>query len=151
MAELQKLEADELRADIAELEALRSSAKRPRSQAALDAALEEARKTLKASPEDAASTEAEKAELAEMDAPDDAPPAVAHAPVADPSQDLPVAPPSLPTPKGGWTVISKFGLDFGSYNSPTLSIYIDLPGVGAVKDDVEVSAWNRGGTGCHES
>ena len=63
------------------------------------------------------------------------------------STQLPAAVPSLarepviaprPPPNSGpaFTPISDFAWDQGEYNSPIVSVYIDLPGVGNVKDSV---------------
>lgn len=44
-----------------------------------------------------------------------------------------------PTVKGTYIPIEDYAWDQGEYNSPTVSIYIDLDGVGAAKDRVEAN------------
>jgi len=56
---------------------------------------------------------------------------------------LPSAPPivvkPMSTPKMSYVPITDFAWDQGEYNSPTLSIHIDLTGVGAAKERVQCS------------
>ena len=40
---------------------------------------------------------------------------------------------------GTYIPISEFAWDQGEYNSPTVSVFIDLPGVGTVKDKVDIT------------
>lgn len=74
--------------------------------------------------------------------------AAANAPPAAPAPSSSSAPlagggKSPPTPAttvsrpGAYVPITDFAWDQGEYNTSTLSIFIDLPGVGAVKDSVK--------------
>lgn len=40
---------------------------------------------------------------------------------------------------GSYTPIESFAWEQGAYNTPTLTVFVDLPGVGSVKDHVEVN------------
>lgn len=51
-------------------------------------------------------------------------------------------PASAPVVVGSFRPIEDFAWDQGGYNSPTISIFIDLPGVGKVKDQVKVDFTN---------
>ena len=70
-------------------------------------------------------------------------PAKVTAPVPAPAVvPTPPAPTRAPTTKGPSTnfiTIENFAWDQGEYGSPTVSIFVDLPGVGAVKDSVDFS------------
>ena len=46
---------------------------------------------------------------------------------------------TLSSSSAAFIPISDYAWDQGGYNSPTVSIFIDLPGVGAIKDRVEFS------------
>ena len=59
-----------------------------------------------------------------------------HVP-ALPSAPIVVKP--MSTPKTSYVPITDFAWDQGEYNSPTLSIHIDLTGVGAAKERVQCS------------
>ena len=49
----------------------------------------------------------------------------------------PVAAPARPKVEGvEWRSLDKFAWDQGEYNTPWVSVYVTLPGVGAVKDSV---------------
>lgn len=51
----------------------------------------------------------------------------------------PVGKPSVKVVSVNYIPISDFAWDQGEYNSNTVSVFIDLPGVGAVKDSVDFS------------
>jgi len=132
---------DELRADIAELHGLRAMAKRARAQGCIDAAIATAEAelvTLLPSTSEVAGVASEVEGVAAAAAPAaEAEPA----PAAPKSAVKAAAPsPAIPAPPRGaiWQAVSTFGLDLGGYNNPTVSVYVDLKGVGAVKDQVEV-------------
>jgi len=65
----------------------------------------------------------------------------------------PAVPPAVLSQGPKFVPIQSFAWDQGSYNSPLVTIYVDLPGVGTVKDhvtcefgpnlfDLKVSVWN---------
>mmetsp|Transcript_4714 Transcript_4714/g.4867 ORF Transcript_4714/g.4867 Transcript_4714/m.4867 type:complete len:241 (-) Transcript_4714:472-1194(-) len=51
----------------------------------------------------------------------------------------PAGKPSVKTISVNYIPISDFAWDQGEYNSNTVSVFIDLPGVGAIKDNVDFS------------
>lgn len=127
----------ELQADIEELRALQPLANRKRTVEALDAALEDATRLL-----EAAGPEEDAGGAAAPDEKDgaDAPPAASEPPPPAPPAPEPLAraaaTPKLP-PGLAYAAIPTFGWDAGEYNTPWVSVYVTLEGVGAVKDQVQ--------------
>lgn len=141
--------AASLRLDLDELLSLREAAKRARVQDALDSAIAGTRTALAAADKAESSQPAapsEEPKTSEVAAPEVAAPEVAAAEVAAPEASVPAAPAVvLPPPAAKssallYTAIPSFGFDAGGYGEPWVTLYIDLPGVGEVKDAVEVKS-----------
>jgi hypothetical protein len=110
--------AEFLKADIAELQALRAKAIRVRSQAALDAALAGASAALADLPEVA--PEAAAAEVADGGAPAPEVPAPVAAGATKAVAKPPPPPPTLAA--GTFVTIGTFGFDAGGYDSPWVRV-----------------------------
>ena len=75
------------------------------------------------------------APVAEVPAPTHTPPTPSTAPVPPRASIL-----SVKGPSTNFIPIESFSWDQGEYGTPTVSIFVDLPGVGAIKDNVEFSS-----------